>query len=48
MVGLTEYAGTDTTLMDFWDNLKQGYNLFEKNKRLIKFRVDRDGHYIFD
>ncbi len=48
MAGLAEDAGTDTTLMDFWDNLKQGYDVFEKYRRLIKFHVDRNGQYIFD
>lgn len=48
MAGLAECAGADTTLMDFWNNLKEGYDVFEKNKRLIKFHVDRNGRYVFD
>lgn len=31
----------------FWTNLKQGHDLFEKNKQLLDVSVDRTGKYIF-
>jgi len=33
--------------MDFWHNLKQGYDLFEKTRLLPKVTVDRTGKYLF-
>jgi len=32
-------------LNDFWENLKVGYNYFEKNRRLPKVKVRNDGTY---
>jgi len=34
-------------LIRFWSNLKQGYELFEKNKRELKVLVDETGNYKF-
>jgi len=31
----------------FWDNIKLGYDYFEKNKKLPKVRVDKKGEYLF-
>jgi murein L,D-transpeptidase YafK len=31
----------------FWNNLKQGYLLFEQTKKQPKVSVDKDGNYIF-
>jgi murein L,D-transpeptidase YafK len=48
MAGLAEYAATDTSLMNFWVNLKQGYDVFERSRQLLKFHVDRNGRYKYD
>ena len=32
----------------FWDNLKQGLDLFERTKRLPRVRFDAQGRYRFD
>lgn len=34
-------------LMDFWRNLKEGYDLFDKTHRLPKVSVDHRGKYLF-
>ena len=34
-------------LMEFWRNLKEGYDRFEKGHRLPTVRVTRDGRYAF-
>ena len=34
-------------LMDFWRNLKEGYDLFEATHRLPKVAVDHRGKYLF-
>lgn len=36
-----------TELAAFWGNLKEGYDAFEKNHRLRKVRVTKDGRYEF-
>jgi murein L,D-transpeptidase YafK len=41
-----EYAG-DPRLIQFWENLKPGYDLFEKNRRPPTVTVDRAGRYLF-
>lgn len=33
--------------MDFWKNLKTGYDLFEKNKSKFTVSVDAKGNYVF-
>lgn len=33
-------------LMDFWRNLKQGYDRFEKHRRVPRIKVDRNGRYV--
>lgn len=35
-------------LMDFWRNLKEGYDFFEKTHRLPKVSVDHLGKYLFN
>lgn len=35
------------TLQTFWMNLKQGYDYFEKYRRLPKVKVDKNGKYIY-
>ncbi len=32
---------------NFWDNLKQGYDIFQSTKKEVKFSVDNNGKYIF-
>jgi len=39
-----EYEG-NKTLLDFWKNLKLVYDYFEKNKKLPKITVSKDGKY---
>ncbi|WP_338760934.1 L,D-transpeptidase family protein [Bernardetia sp. ABR2-2B] len=35
-------------LVRFWDNIKIGYEKFEKNKQKLSFQIDAKGNYIFD
>ena len=34
-------------LVGFWDNLKIGYEKFEKNKEELSFQIDEKGNYVF-
>ena len=34
-------------LLDFWRNLKEGYDLFEKSRQLPRMTVDSRGNYLF-
>jgi murein L,D-transpeptidase YafK len=36
----------DQKLVDFWKNLKLGYDHFEKNKKLPKITIAKDGKYV--
>ncbi len=36
-----------TELVRFWGNLKEGYDLFEKDRRLAAVRASKDGRYEF-
>ena len=38
----------DEKLIDFWMNLKEGYNYFEKTRMLPNIHVSEGGRYIFD
>ncbi len=38
----------NTKLIAFWDNLKEGFEYFEKNKQLPKVSVKSDGTYIYN
>lgn len=40
------YSG-NTSLISFWENLKTGYDMFEKNKQLPQVNIDKKGHYNF-
>ena len=42
----TEFSGNDK-LIKFWQNLKSGYDYFEKNKQLPDITVDNNGKYLF-
>jgi murein L,D-transpeptidase YafK len=44
---LTATHGNQPTLLTFWSNLKQGYDLFEKNHRLATIKTRGDGTYEF-
>lgn len=35
-------------LIDFWANLKQGYDKFVAEKKEINFKVETNGNYVFD
>jgi murein L,D-transpeptidase YafK len=37
----------DAALLQFWDNLKKGHDLFEKNKKQLNVTVDKNGDYQF-
>ncbi len=37
----------DKVLLDFWRNLKTGFDTFEKEKKAISFSVDKKGFYVF-
>jgi murein L,D-transpeptidase YafK len=45
--GMQELAARGNEHKSFWDNLKTGYDLFEKNKQLPKVTVDKTGKYVF-
>lgn len=34
-------------LPNFWKNLKQGYEIFEKTKSEVKFSISSNGDYLF-
>lgn len=44
---LIEEYKDKTQLIDFWKNIKTGYDYFEKNKILPKVTIDKTGKYIF-
>lgn len=44
---LKKKYSANTMLISFWDNLKTGYDLFEKNHSIPAFKVDSNGKYIF-
>lgn len=37
----------DKELHKFWDNIKVGYDYFEKHRKLPTFRIDEQGRYVF-
>jgi murein L,D-transpeptidase YafK len=47
MKRLTAEASQNQTLLNFWRNLKEGYDLFENHRRLPSVTVDRQGRYLF-
>jgi len=44
---LTAEHRDDDALFRFWSNLKQGYDLFERDRRAPEIRVGKDGSYQF-
>ena len=45
---LTDGAAQNTVLLDFWKNLKTGYDYFELHKQRPVVSTDRFGKYIFN
>ena len=44
---LRQMASQDSVLLDFWNNLRRGYDLFFATKRKLIFQVDMHGKYIY-
>src|SRR5262249_35285404 len=44
---LEREAAGNQTLLAFWRNLKEGFDIFENDRRLPAVTVDRQGRYIF-
>lgn len=42
----TTYSN-NSTMLAFWKNLKEGYDYFDKNKKLPKVSVNKEGKYVF-
>jgi murein L,D-transpeptidase YafK len=42
-----KYCKDYPRLIDFWTNLKTGYELFQKEKKPLQVSVDKDGNYLF-
>lgn len=38
----------DTALIEFWTQLKKGYDAFEENRQIPDFDVDQQGRYVLD
>ena len=47
MMILKQNARNDTTLLFFWQNLKQGYDIFLRTHQELEFQVDIAGKYVF-
>ncbi len=45
--GMKFLADTNEKNLDFWKNLKTGYDYFEQKKQLPKFTIDKSGKYFF-
>ena len=48
MAFLTKESVGNSTLLNFWKNLKTGYDYFEQNKLLPKVSSDKTGKFIFN
>ncbi len=44
---MQEFTGTDSMLSRFWENLREGYDFFEHQKKLPEFEIDDEGVYIY-
>jgi len=44
--GMLFLSELNTDLLDFWKNLKLGYDYFENNKRVPKISTDKSGNYL--
>jgi len=47
MATLSEIASEDAVLLSFWQNLKQGYDIFEMTHQKLIFNVNEKGRYVF-
>ncbi len=45
---LAPIAKADSCLLAFWNNLKQGYDIFMDSKKLLSFHVNQRGRYVFE
>ena len=45
--GMNFLTGTNSNQLDFWKNLKTGYDFFEQKKQVPKVSVDKAGKYLF-
>lgn len=45
---LTKEYSENSTLIDFWKNIKTGYDYFDQHKQLPKVSIDKKGKYIFN
>lgn len=45
--GLRHVAGQDSILLNFWHNLRKGYDLFTVTHRKLVFQIDTQGEYLF-
>ena len=41
------YYKNKPELLSFWDNLKTGYEAFEKDKKELNVKIDSSGDYLF-
>lgn len=48
MIVLKDIAGSDSVLLSFWQNLKQGYDTFEATHKQLKFLINDRGKYVFE
>ncbi len=37
----------DESLVNFWSNIKKGYDIFQKTKKELNIKVDSKGNYVF-
>lgn len=42
-----EKYSSDTELISFWKNIKQGFDIFTKTNKELKYTVDKNGNYCF-
>lgn len=47
MKRLAQEAAGNSTLLNFWRNLKEGFEVFENNRRVPAVTVNRQGRYVF-
>ncbi len=47
MKKLDQRAAGNSTLLGFWRNLKEGYDVFENNRRVPTVTVNKQGRYVF-
>lgn len=35
------------SLINFWDNIKKGYDIFQNSKKELNIKIDSNGNYVF-